>query len=96
MISTFLLLCTGGHNDDVGLAGVFVRASADTGAGVAVEGGVGEVLDLGVADFGLGVDHEDLAGDGVHDERVGNCSANMAGADNGDLRGETGVRRHVR
>ena len=33
------------------------------GGGVAVVGCVAEVLDLGVADFGLGVDEEDLAGD---------------------------------
>lgn len=43
---------------------------------------------MGVADLLLRVDEQDLAGNGVEDEAVGDRSANVAGADNGDAGGE--------
>lgn len=90
------LRCAGGHDNDVALPCFLVCPSAYTGACVAVERGVGEVLDLGVADFLFGIDHEDIAGDGVHDEGVGDCCTDITGADNGNLRRELRVGRHGR
>lgn len=88
---TFLLLCAGGEDDDVALSCLFVCASAHACTGVAVEGCIGQVLDLGVADFFFGIDQEDFAGDRVHDKGVGNCCADIAGANDGDGGGELGV-----
>lgn len=67
---------------------------ADARASVAVEGGIREVLDLGVADFLFGVDDEDVACNGVHDEGIGNGGAYIAGAQDGNFGGEFGVLRH--
>jgi hypothetical protein len=49
---------------DVALASLLVSAGADPGAHVAVVRGVGEILDLSVADLCLGVDEEDIASNG--------------------------------
>jgi hypothetical protein len=63
-IQSTLLLCGAGcDDDDIALSGFGVLGGANTGTCVAVVGGVAEVLDLGVAEFGFGVDEEDLAGD---------------------------------
>ena len=43
---------------------------------------------MGVADLLLGVDEQDLAGDGVQDETVGDCGTDIAGANDGDAGGE--------
>jgi hypothetical protein len=88
---TFLLLRASSDDDDVALAGFFVRPCSYACAGVAVECGVAKVLHLGVSYFFLRVDHEDIACDGVHDEGVGDCGADVAGAEDGDLGGEFGV-----
>lgn len=59
-----LLLGRAGCDDDyIALAGFFVLGGADAGAGVAVIGCVAEVLDLSVAELGLGVYEENFGGD---------------------------------
>jgi hypothetical protein len=50
---------------------------------------------LGIADLFLGVDEQDLAGDGVEDEAVGDRSAHVAGADDGDAGGEVAGRHYL-
>lgn len=89
--TTFLLLCTGSEDNDVALPGFFVCTGANVGAGVAVEGCIGQVLDLCVSYFFLGVNHEDVPSYRVHDERVGDCSADIAGTDDGDRGGKLRV-----
>lgn len=69
----FLLRCAGGHDDDVALSRFGVLCGAHAGAGVAVVGCVAEVLDLGIADFGFGVDEEDFGGDLVVLSRGRKC-----------------------
>lgn len=59
-----LLFRTGRDDHDVALASLLVSAGADPGARVAVVRGVGEILDLSVADLCLGVDEEDVASNG--------------------------------
>ena len=43
---------------------------------------------MGVADLLLGVDEQDLAGDGVQNETVGDRGTDIAGANDGDAGGE--------
>jgi hypothetical protein len=59
-----LLLCGAGcDNDDIALSGFGVLGGTYASACVAVVCGIAEVLDLGIAEFGFGVDEENLAGD---------------------------------
>lgn len=60
---TFLLCCAGCDDDDITLAGFGVLCGSHACAGVAVVGGIAEVLDLGVTEFGFGVNEQDFAGD---------------------------------
>jgi hypothetical protein len=60
---TFLLRRPGRNDNDIALPGLLVLGGPHTRGRVAVVGRVAEVLDLGVADLGLGVYEEDFAGD---------------------------------
>ena len=60
---TFLLRRPRRHDDDIALPGLLVLGGPHARRRVAVVGRVAEVLDLGVADFGLGVHEQDRAGD---------------------------------
>lgn len=46
---------------------------------------IAEVLDLPVSFRLVYVDHNDFSGDWIQDERVGDCGAYVAGADDGDF-----------
>ncbi len=52
---------------------------------------IGEIADLSLSQVYLGIDQEQLAGDGAEDERIGNGTANLADADNPDPRDWLGV-----
>jgi hypothetical protein len=60
---TFLLRGASRNDNDIALPGLLVLGGSHARGRVAVVGCVAEVLDLGVADFGLGVYEQDLAGD---------------------------------
>lgn len=85
------MLSTSGEDDDVALSGLLVCSCSYACARVAVEGSVRQILNLRISDFLLGVDHQDVASDRVHDERVSDCSTDIAGADDSDRGGELRV-----
>lgn len=60
---TLLLRRPSSNDNDIALPGLFMLGGPHARGRVAVVGCVAEVLDLGVADLGLGVYEEDFAGD---------------------------------
>lgn len=82
--ATLLLLRARSEYNDVALPCFLVRAGAHACAGVAVEGCIGQVLDLSVTYFFLGVNQKDIARDWIQYQGVCDCCADIASADDGD------------
>lgn len=89
---TLLLLGSSRHDDDIALPGFFVSAGADQSAGGSMVSCIAEITHMRISNLLLGINQQDLAGNGLIDEGVSDCRADGSGPDDGDAGGQDGFR----
>jgi hypothetical protein len=81
---TSFLLGPRRDDHDIGLSRLFVRTGPYSRCAPSTIGRVAQIAHLCVQELFLWVHHKDLGTYGVLDQRVGECRADVAGADDGN------------